>query len=118
MTGRAAGYGAGYPMPGYANPHVHGGRGGRGGRGGGGGGGGYGHGRRHQYWATGLPGWARAAGSPPWEVYAYTPYAAWPPPDVGGRDDAEALRKQAGYLEEALEEVRSRLGELEAGSSD
>ena len=66
MSGRAAGYCAGFGMPGYANP-VPGrgfglgfGRGrGAGGRGFGGGGG---RGWRHMFYATGLPGWARFGG--------------------------------------------------------
>ena len=63
MTGRAAGYCAGYPVPGYMNPV-----GGRGywGRGPGGG-----RGRRNWFYATGLPGWARTAyGWPAWGGYA------------------------------------------------
>lgn len=52
MTGRAAGYCAGYPVPGFMNPA--GGRGmGRWPRGGGGR-----RGRRNRYYATGVPGWA------------------------------------------------------------
>jgi len=55
MTGRAAGFCAGYPVPGYMNPV--GGRGYFGmGRGGGRGGG---WGRRNMFYATGLPGWQR-----------------------------------------------------------
>ena len=50
MTGRAAGYCAGYPVPGYMNPIPGFGRGlGRGG----------GRGWRNMYYATGLPGWMR-----------------------------------------------------------
>jgi hypothetical protein len=63
MTGRGAGYCAGYPVPGYMNPAW--GRGG-GGRGWGGGGGGWRH--RHWYCATGVPGWQRAASG--WPGYA------------------------------------------------
>ena len=94
MTGRAAGYCAGYGMPGYANPitgrwagpygygwgvrapYWGGGFGyGRGfgfGRGRGGG-----RGWRHRFYATGLPGWARAGwyGPPayagPWGYGSY-----------------------------------------------
>ena len=55
MTGRAAGYCAGYPAPGYMNAS--------GGRGywGGGRGRGAGRGRRNWFYATGLTGWQRAA---------------------------------------------------------
>ena len=64
MTGRGAGYCAGYGAPGYMNPV-----GGRGyglgfGRGWGGRFGGGGWGYRHQFYATGLPGWARAGYAP------------------------------------------------------
>jgi hypothetical protein len=62
MTGRAAGYCAGYPVPGYMNPV--------GGRGFGGRGRGGGRGRRNWYYATGLragygyPAWGGAVASP------------------------------------------------------
>lgn len=46
MTGRAAGFCAGYPVPGYLNPMVPGR-------------GWWGRGRGWGFWATGLPGWAR-----------------------------------------------------------
>ncbi|MDD4061931.1 MAG: DUF5320 domain-containing protein, partial [Kiritimatiellae bacterium] len=65
MTGRAAGYCAGYGVPGYANPI--GGRGYGafgGGRGFGSGGGRGGRGRRNMFYATSLTGWQRAAGYP------------------------------------------------------
>jgi len=70
MTGRAAGYCAGYPVPGFMNPY--GGRLGLGlgfGRGGG-------RGWRNWYWATGLPGWYRAGvGLPAWGGRVFGPYA-------------------------------------------
>jgi hypothetical protein len=103
-TGRGAGYCSGYDVPGYANPIT--GRGGgwwHGFRRGGG------RGFRHGYYATGVPGWARYS-VPAWQ--AAGPYPA-PAPDEG-----TALREQAEYLTEALEEVRARLAELEAGSED
>ncbi|HQO74466.1 MAG TPA: DUF5320 domain-containing protein, partial [Candidatus Marinimicrobia bacterium] len=52
MTGRAAGFCAGYNVPGYANPYVGRGFGGGMGRG-------RGRGFRHWFYATGLPRWAR-----------------------------------------------------------
>jgi len=55
MSGRAAGFCAGYGAPGYANPVGGGGFGGRGG----------GRGRRNRYYATGQPGWSRPAGPVP-----------------------------------------------------
>ena len=53
MTGRAAGYCAGYPVPGFMNSIP-----GRGFWGAGRGRGGWG--RRNQFYATGLTGWQRA----------------------------------------------------------
>ncbi|MBM3188771.1 MAG: hypothetical protein FJZ90_08635 [Chloroflexi bacterium] len=100
MTGRAAGYCAGYGVPGFANPVVWGGMG-RGfwGRGGG-------RGWRHWYYATGLPAWAR------WGA-AFPPVVPWGvPPKVKPEDEAEALREQAEYLRGMLEDIQKRLEEL------
>ena len=104
MRGRGAGYCGGNNSPGYAN--AYGGRGrGRGGFGGGGR-----FGRRNMYYATGVPGWARSAG-------ADYPYGAAPagamPPAVQPQDEATALKEQADYLEKALADIKSRLGNLE-----
>ena len=117
MTGRAAGYCAGYGMPGYMNPI--GGRGffgrGRGGGRGGGWGGGRGGGRgwRNMYYATGLPFWARG-GYPAWGYdgpgYAPAPY------EMPREQEMEALREQAEFLRKSLDEVTKRIDELEAGA--
>jgi len=111
MTGRAAGYCAGYPVPGYANPV--GGRGFWGwGRGRGGG-----RGWRNQFYATGLTGWQRAAvGYPAFGgvVPAAAPYAAPFAPAVGGEQQLDALKGQAEYFEQALDGIRKRIEELEA----
>jgi len=111
MTGRAAGYCAGYGVPGYMNPWP--GRGfwgwGRGfwgrGRGFWGWGRGFGRGWRNWYYATGLTGWQRAAlgWGAPW-------YGAPPTPE----DEREALRAEAQALERELGEIRRRLDELES----
>lgn len=90
MTGRAAGYCAGYDSPAYANPGF--GRGYRIGRGYGGGGG---RGRRNMYYATGLPGWAR--------------YGE-PDPDA----QKQSLKNQANALQAHLDLVKKRLSDLEA----
>jgi hypothetical protein len=66
MTGRAAGYCAGYPAPGFMNPYVGWGRGF--GRGLGRGRGFWGRGRGRGFYLTGLPGWAR------WGPSAYPMY--------------------------------------------
>jgi hypothetical protein len=112
MTGRAAGYCAGYPAPGFMNPVFGRGLGGRGlGRG---------RGRRNLYWATGLPGWARAGWTPyagaPAAVppYAATAFTSPMPPEA----ELDALRRQAEYFSSALEEVRKRMGELESASGE
>jgi len=91
MTGRGAGYCAGYGVPGYANPVP--GLGSRcwGGRG-----------WRHWYYATGLPGWARAVGYPLWAV---APFQA--PPDK--EQEASFLKMQAENLKAALANIEKRL---------
>ncbi len=105
MTGRAAGFCAGYGMPGYANPLPRAGLG----RGFRGRGGGRGRGHRHWFYATGLPGWARAGyGSPA----VAAPYA----PPV--QQQTDALKAQAEFLEQQLEDVRERLSELEAEQAE
>ena len=104
MTGRAAGYCAGHSVPGYANPAP-----GRGfGRGFGGRGGGWG--RRNRFYATGMPGWARAgAGLPAWG--GYPPYGAPPTRE----QELDVLKGQAEYFGDALDDIKKRIEELEAG---
>jgi hypothetical protein len=119
MTGRAAGFCAGYPVPGFMNPV--GGRGywgrGRGfwGRGGGRGGG---RGWRNWYYATGLPGWARAAyGYPAWGG-AVNPYQPFPAQSMAAEQELQGLKQQAEYFEGALEEIKKRIEQLEAESKE
>jgi len=104
MSGRGLGYCAGYDAPGYYS--------GRPGRGRGG------WGARNRYYATGVPGRARFYGgrhfSRPYAPYA--PYAAPTQPPVV--DEASALKAQAEYLTEALDEIRTRLAELEEKSGE
>lgn len=109
MTGRAAGFCAGYGVPGYANPIP-----GRGFWGWGGGRGrGWGWGRRNWYYATGLTGPQRAAAWPPaWG--APQPYAAWGAPGATQGQELDVLKDQAEYFSEALDEIRKRIKELEA----
>jgi len=119
MTGRAAGYCAGYGVPGYMNPI--------GGRGYGGWGRGGGFGRRNWYYATGMPGWARAgAGLPAWgggvpyvPAYGGVPYApayggAPFVPQVPAEQEMTALKGQAEYLEDVLDGIKKRIEEFEA----
>ena len=120
MTGRAAGYCAGYGVPGFTNPISGGGYGGRG-RGGGGG-----RGRRNWFYATGMPGWARAgAGLPAWGGAAYAPaYGSGPyapaygggpyAPGVAPEQELKALKGQTEYLEDALDGIKKRIDEIEA----
>jgi hypothetical protein len=93
MTGRGAGYCAGYPTPGYMGP-----AGGRGfwGRGRGGGGG---WGRRNGYYATGLPFWARAGQG----VFGVP----------SAEQERDALRQQSQQLQESLHAVNQRIADLE-----
>jgi len=109
MTGRAAGYCAGYAVPGFMNPvSARGFWGGRGWGGGGGGRGGWRH--RHWYYATGLPGWQRS-----WTGWsgpgAWVP-GSFPPP-LSEEQELLALQQQATNLEQVLGELKTRIQELE-----
>jgi hypothetical protein len=109
MTGRAAGFCAGYPVPGYMNP--------AGGRGYWGWGRGGGWGRRNWFRATGLPGWARAGyGLPAWggavnpNAYGAAPFA----PGLTAQQELDSLKGQAEYLEDSLDGIKKRIEELES----
>ena len=103
MTGRAAGYCAGYDVPGCANRVAEDGEGLGWGRGWGGG---WGRGWRWRNWyyATGLPGWARFGYAP-----AYGPYA----PQPTREQEAEVLKQQAEWLKGQLDAISKRIAELE-----
>ena len=109
MTGRAAGYCAGYAMPGFMNPV-----GGRGAWGWGRGGGGWG--RRNWFYATGLTGWQRAAmGYPAAGAVPYaTPYAGPFAPAMSSDQQLDMLKGQAEHFEDALQGIRKRIEELQA----
>ena len=119
MTGRAAGYCAGYPVPGYMNPIPGRGRGwfgfGRGwGRGFGWFGRGGGRGWRHWYWATGLPGWARFAwGLPAFGGWVY-PYGLKMTP----KEEMDMLKSQAEALKQELDDIQSRISTLEKAQAE
>ena len=107
MTGRAAGYCAGYPVPGFMNPYGGRGLGMAWGRGGG--------------WGMGMAwrrGWGRGWGAGP-GGYAPAPYAApaygappfWSAPSR--EEELEALRGQADWLKGEMDAVNQRIQELE-----
>ena len=104
MSGRAAGFCAGYPVPGTMNP-----AGGRGYWGWGRGFGGHGRGWRNWFHATGLPGWVRAGwtGAP----YGYP----WPTPNLDPETEKQALNNQAEALQSELDFIKKRLSEIETG---
>jgi len=100
MTGRAAGFCAGYSAPGYANPV-----GGRGyfGRGRGFWDRGGGRGWRNWFNATGIPGWARAG-------YGFSGPVA---PTVTAEQEVEGLKQQAEFLQNSLSHINERIEQLE-----
>ena len=113
MTGRAAGFCAGYSVPGYANPV--GGRGmgmgwGRGFRGGG-----FGRGRG---FGQGF-GWGRAGyGVPAWVGVADSyPANASFGPTLTAAQELEGLKQQAEFLQNSLSQVSERIEQLEKESN-
>jgi uncharacterized protein DUF5320 len=109
MTGRAAGFCAGYSVPGYANSV--GGRGMGMGRGFGGGGFGRGRGFGWGRGGYGLPAYGNAV-----NPYAYggSPFT----PAVAPQQELDSLKGQAEYLEENLEEIKKRIEELEKAKTE
>lgn len=110
MTGRGAGYCAGYGVPGFMNPMVGWGFGPRGGRGFFGRGG---RGHRNWFWATGLTGWQRAAMG--WPAYGWPTWGAPPvaPYQPTAEQELAALRDQVKFMEESMKEAQERIRELE-----
>lgn len=94
MTGRGAGYCAGFGMPGYANPGFGYGMGR-----------GYGRGRRNWFWATGLPGWARGGAG-------FVAQAA--PQPVTEQDELEMLRAQSEQMQRNLQQIQQRIDQLQS----
>lgn len=121
MTGREAGYCAGYSEPGYANPGPRFGRrfrrfGRRGGLGWGRGGG-----WCHRNWhdATGVPGWARFGYAPAWGA----PPPVWqaphaPQPNYPRHQKARFLMQQVAWLQEQLQSIQERIAELEKATGE
>ena len=108
MTGRAAGFCAGYNAPGYINPIA-----GRGYFGLGRGRGGAGRGLRNRYYATGLYGWQRASMGEPAYAGSY-PYA----PEVSPKQEADMLKNEADLLKRQLDDIQSRIQTLEKDQSE
>lgn len=65
-----------------------------------------GRGWRHWYYATGLPGWARAG-------YGYPAFGWGYEPSFSKKDEAEMLKEEAGLLKEELNVIQQRLETLE-----
>jgi hypothetical protein len=115
MTGRAAGFCAGYPVPGYANPV--------GGRGyfGWGRGGGWGRGRGFGWGRVGygLPAYGSAVnpyaygGAVNPHAYGGAPFA----PGLTAQQELDGLKGQAEYLEDTLDGIKKRIDELESQKS-
>jgi hypothetical protein len=96
MTGRAAGYCAGYSVPGFANPIPRRGMG-------------FGWGRGMGF---GFRGRRRAF---PFFGYGYDyPYASPYAVETTPQQEVEALQNQSKYLESTLEEIKKRITELES----
>jgi hypothetical protein len=103
-TGRAAGFCAGFRMPGYANPNMGSGYGRGYGRGFGRG---FNRGFRNRGWDYyGIPSW----GAPPNMPFGYNqPYYE----KAAYADELEQLRSQEKYLDDSLRELRERIKNLE-----
>lgn len=115
MTGRAAGYCAGYGMPGFMNPIPGFGAGARFGRGHGGGFWGGGRGWRNVFHATGLTAMQRTAMG--WPAIGGGLYGAPAAPAMTRDQQVETLKNQAEFLEEQLGEVKKRMEEMSASDS-
>jgi len=101
MTGRAAGYCAGYSVPGYMNP--------AGGRMGMGWGRGWGRGR----------GWAQPYAAPvspvaPVQPAAYGMYTGAPAYAYSKEQEKDMLQNQVKAMEEQMEAIRKRIEEIDA----
>ncbi|OGX17904.1 MAG: hypothetical protein A3K83_07930 [Omnitrophica WOR_2 bacterium RBG_13_44_8b] len=108
MTGRAAGYCAGYSAPGYANPIP--------GRGWGlGYGRGWGRGFGRGFGFAGLPARQGWAGYP----YAYgNPYTAPTyPANITAKQEADMLSEEARVMQEEIDAINNRIKDLESAQT-
>jgi hypothetical protein len=92
MTGRGAGFCGGHNMPGRDFWAQGGGRG-----------------WRHWFYITGLPAWMRFG----WRLAASGVPTAPSASRLSQEDEVEALKAQAGYLEQTLQSLRRRIQRLE-----
>jgi len=65
-----------------------------------------GRGWRHWYYATGLPGWARAG-------YGYPAFGMGYMPDFSEKEETQMLKEEAELLKEELGVIQQRLDALE-----
>ena len=109
MTGRGAGYCAGYEAPGFTSARGpwSGGRGRGGGR----------WGRRNGFYTTGLTGWQRPAYGYPGGPYGM-PYGAPFAPTPTRKQELNELKGQAEDLEDALDGIRKRIEEIKAKTKE
>jgi len=110
MTGRNAGYCAGYPAPGFMNSGGCRGYLGRAG----------GRGRRHWRYPAGFPGWAKPApGYPAWGGPAdtYEPAAGPSAQTMTAEQELGDLKKQAEYFQDELGQINKRIEQLETESN-
>ena len=104
MTGRGAGYCAGYNVPGYLNPAVPGW--------GAGGGWGRGRGNRYGYYATGVPGRARFGANPYYNYAPSSPSPYYGAPGITKEQQLNALKSQADLLKKNLEDINKAIEDL------
>ena len=100
MTGRAAGYCAGYPAPGYVNPT---------------------HGRGFGFGRGRGRGWGRGAysyGAPYAENYYGPSYGNPYNPQMTPQQEADMLREQSSAMQEEIKAVNKRISELESASKE
>lgn len=102
MTGRSAGYCAGYQVPGYANN-----AGFRGGRGFGRGGNRGGRGFRNRFYGD-VPELG-------WRAQQVAPAAPVMPRQPTGAEELDALKSRSAFLENELGAIRSRMEKFEKG---
>ena len=107
MTGRAAGYCAGFGAPGYMNPAPGWGRG-------------FGHGRGRGF-AWRAWGYRRGFGNPGYgaPMPMDAPYTApWGARQVSREEELDLLRSQASALQEELDAITARVKEIEVDSGE